>query len=629
MSVNLTNTNAAEKLVLSPEVEKVLRNCGDIFMPETRGDLIEKALDGKDKFTVSYEVPGMGEIAEADVIRCRNGAAINYREPYMRRRDPECMVIADQGPTDKTRYSDRFGTEFGPMRDETFQWLAQQDLILIPFMAGGEAYGYPALLIAPGNAGFFAGGLADLQGRIPASQLPNNFKPRSIIFVAPPFRHTRFDGKQVVVHNRTEEVHEIFSYNLYPGPSAKKGMYGLLLTLGEKEGWTTLHGSTVKVVTPFDHELTIMHEGASGGGKSEMIEQVHREPDGRLLMGQNLVTEDRFYIDLPDACKLYPVTDDMALCHPKFQNNSGKLVVSDAEQGWFLRVNHITNYGTDPHYEKLCIHPPEPLIFLNLHGAVDASCLLWEHTMDAPDKPCPNPRVVMPRRFVPDTVNSPVQLDIRSFGIRVPPCTTEKPSYGIIGLFHILPPALAWLWRLVSPRGHGNPSITDTEGMTSEGVGSYWPFATGRMVDQANLLLQQVIDTPNVRYKLIPNQHIGAYSVGFMPQWIARDFLARRGSVRFTKDQISESRCSLLGYFPKNVAIGGTSIPKGMLQVDLQPEVGVEAYEAGAQMLVNFFRKQLEKFVSPELHETGRKIIECCMDGGSINEYEALLPSAE
>jgi hypothetical protein len=81
-----------------------------------------------------------------------------------------------------------------------------------------------------------------------------------------------------------------------------------------------------------------------------------------------------------------------------------------------------------------------------------------------------------------------VDVMIRNFGIRTPPCTAERPSYGIIGYLHILPPALAWLWRLVSPRGYANPSVTETAGMTSEGVGSYWPFASGRIVDHANLL---------------------------------------------------------------------------------------------------------------------------------------------
>jgi hypothetical protein len=32
----------------------------------------------------------------------------------------------------------------------------------------------------------------------------------------------------------------------------------------------------------------------------------------------------------------------MALAHPSFQNGSGKLALKDAEDAWFVRVNHIT-----------------------------------------------------------------------------------------------------------------------------------------------------------------------------------------------------------------------------------------------------------------------------------------------
>src|SRR5690606_26279361 len=155
------------------------------------------------------------------------------------------------------------------------------------------------------------------------------------------------------------------------------------------------------------------------------------------------------HLVLKETCDLHPVTDDMALCHPSLQNDSGKLVVKDAENGWFLRMNHITEYGTDPHYEKLSIHPKEPLIFFNLRGVPRSTCLIWEHTMDAPGVPCPNPRVIMPRQFIPQIVNEPVEIDVRSFGVRTPPCTKENPTYGIIGMLHVLPPSLAWLWRLV------------------------------------------------------------------------------------------------------------------------------------------------------------------------------------
>ena len=91
--------------------------------------------------------------------------------------------------------------------------------------------------------------------------MPEHYKPRAIIFVAPPFRHTHFDGKQVVVHNRSKEMHEVWAYNLYPGPSAKKGVFSLLLDIGEQEGWVCCHTSAAMVETPYECEVVFMHEG--------------------------------------------------------------------------------------------------------------------------------------------------------------------------------------------------------------------------------------------------------------------------------------------------------------------------------------------------------------------------------
>ena len=198
--------------------------------------------------------------------------------------------------------------------------------------------------------------------------------------------------------------------------------------------------------------------------------------------------------------------------------------------------------------------------------------------MDAPGVPCPNPRVIMPRQFIPQIVNEPVEIDVRSFGVRTPPCTKENPTYGIIGMLHVLPPSLAWLWRLVAPRGHGNPSIIDTEGMTSEGVGLILAICN-RQVDQANLLLEQIVNSPNTRYILIPNQNIGAYKVDFMPEWLAREYVARRGSAKFRPEQLTESRCPLLGYALNSLKVDGNKIPKGLLQTHMQPEVGIEGYD--------------------------------------------------
>ncbi len=612
-----------------PEIADVLRASPKLTLPDSVQEMVDQACGGKgsNSFDVSFEVPGKGSVLEATVARVRNGVVANYPDPYMRRRDPDCMVIADDLPTDKPHYKDLYKTDFSPLRKQTLEWLSKQELTVFAFTAGQYNMGLSALVLAPSNAGFFALGLAMLQKFIPISQVPAGFAPKLILYVAPPFRHTHFQGKQMVVHDRKVGMHEMFAYNLYPGPSAKKGAYSGLLFLGEQEGWVTTHCSTVQVVTPYDNVITLMHEGASGGGKSEMLEHAHREMDGRVLLGENVKTGESYPLTLPRFCELQPVTDDMALCHPSLQTDNQKLSLVDAEDSWFVRVNHITHYATDPILERLTAEPPEPLLFLNIDAVPGSRALLWEHMEDKPGKPCPNPRVVIPRRIIPKIVNEPVSVDIRSFGVRTPPCTKEKPSYGILGLFHVLPPSLGWLWRLVAPRGYSNPSIVDSEEMSSEGVGSYWPFATGRRVDQANLLLEQIRKTPKVQYILCPNQHVGAWKTDFMPQWVAREYLARHGSAKFKKNQVTPARCTLLGLALQDLTIEGVSVPKYFLQVHQQPEVGEKAYDEGAEILFRFFEKHLRAFLVKDLSLLGKKIIETCLSRGTLKEYDALLPS--
>lgn len=629
---NLTSTSIRADLLsrlnLPEELRDVLTNCRSLTIAESTKQLVELSLGGSEdgRFEVGYDVPGRGWVPEVHVVRARNGVAVNYVDPYMRRRDPDCMVIADDRPTDKPLFIDRFAYPFEKLREETLAWLKDQDLACFFFKSGKMESGLPSVAVCPANAGFFAFGLALLQGILPLDEVDETFKPGAVIYVAPPFRHTHFNGKQMVVHERGDTLHTMFSYNLYPGPSAKKGIYGVLLNLGEREGWVTVHGSTVQVITPYDNVVTITHEGASGGGKSEMLQYAHREADGRLLLGENMSTGERRYLSLPQGCALHPVTDDMALAHPSFQNGNGKLAVKDAEGAWFVRVNHIDRYGIDPNLESLCAQSSEPLLFLSLHAVPGATCLIWEHVEDAPGKPCPNPRVILPRQVVPDVVDEVVEVDIRSFGVRTPPCTKEKPSYGIMGMLHLLPPALGWLWRMVAPRGFDNPSITDTVGMTSEGVGSYWPFATGLRVDQANLLLEQIRKTPRTRYTLSPNQHIGVWRTGFIPQWVAREYLARRGGARFRPDQITPARCPLLGYALYTMQIEGLIIPRWLLEVNTQPEVGNEAYDEGARQLSDFFVQQLKPYLAEtSLDPLGRQIIECALDGGSLSDFEGFM----
>ena len=624
-----------DSLTLPPDVRAALDACRSIVIPSSRAELYQLALGpgGGPRFTVEYDVDGT-PVVEADVVRCKNGIAVNYPEDYLRRRDPDCMRIADDLPTDKPRYRDVFGAEFAPVKALTLEWLSEQDLAVVPFKAGGPAYGYPSLAICPVNAAFFALALVDLQGWVTFEEL-GAYAPRSILYVAPPFRHTHFGGRQVVVHDRSKTLHEVFAYNLYPGPSAKKGVFSVLLDIGEQEGWVTAHASSVRVTTPYENETIIMHEGASGGGKSEMCQEMRRRDDGRILLGTNVVTDEPYVITLGETSALAPVTDDMTMCPPALQRGNGKLVVTDAEDGWFVRVDNLKEYGEDAHLDRVCIHPEEPLIFFNIQGVPDATCLPWEHTIDSTGKPCPNPRVVVPRRLIRGVINEPEEVDFRSFGVRMPACTRTHPTYGIMGMTHFVPPALAWLWRLIAPRGDKNPSIGESSatadrlahgGMVAEGVGSYWPFATGTKVAAANLLLRQIVDAPRTRYVLTPNQHIGAYKVGFAAEWLTREYLARRGPGRMRPDSLMASRCALFGYTLREMKIDGQLIRPTFLRPDQQSQVGVEAYDAGAKVLTDFFKSELRQFCTQDLDPLGRQIIDVCLRDGTIDDYVALTP---
>jgi hypothetical protein len=615
-------------LNLPEEVLELIKSAPRSLFFNSPEEIFKQSMGGEDNlsYDVKYDIPGQGEVTEVKLHRVTNGLSANYTDPYMRRRDPDTMLIGDSQPTDKKRFADEYGYDFSILRSETLEWLKGREIGIFLCFAGNYPIGAGGIVVTPLNASFFAFGLSLLQKIVSVFDLPSGFKVESVVYVAPPFRHTHFKGRQIVVHNRLEGLHEMFAFNLYPGPSAKKGFYSVLLAKGETEGWLTAHCSTVQVVSPYDNITTFMHEGASGGGKSEMIQNLVREPNGQIMIGQNIITGEKRVISIPLFCSFNPVTDDMALCHPSYQQTNGKLTVADAENAWFIRVDGVTAYGDDPFLEKITINPGEPLLFLNIDTRPDGTALIWNHTEDSPGRRCPNPRVVLPRRIVPGVISRPVTVDVRNFGVRMPPCTAGEPSYGIAGLFHILPPALAWLWRLVSPRGYANPSITGGGDMESEGAGSYWPFATGKRVRHANLLLEQIVNTPRVRYTLTPNQHIGAWKVGFKPQLLMREYLTRRGNARLRSDQYQTARCPLLGYELNYLTIEGSEIPTRFLKVYQQAEVGEEGYDAGSEILRGFFRKELQTFLEPDLLPLGRKIINACLDNCSVETYAKILP---
>ena len=620
------------KIVVPADLTSALEKCKTVIVPESKEDLVELCYGSAtlSHYEVSYEIPGKGRIVEAEVARCKNGPCVNFMEEYMRRRDPHCMYIGDDLPTDKPTFKDAWGYDFSKLREETTAWLSEQPLVVMPFSIGGKIHGYDSLVVAPANAAFFAYALANIQDFVCFDDTEASYVPRSIIYVAPPFRHTHFGGKQAVVHCRSEQLHEVFSYNLYPGPSAKKGCFSILLDIGEQEGWITNHASAALLITPYENEIVFMHEGASGGGKSEMLEEIHRESDGRVLLGKHSVTGEHFHMSIGETCEIFPIADDMVMAHSDMQDTPNKLTITDAENGWFLRVDGDKYYGNIPKYERASIHPSEPIEFFNIDGKPGATCLIWEHKLESTGKPCSNPRVILPRNMIENIVpgDEGIVVDVRSFGVRMPPSTLDNPNYGVIGMVQIIPPSLAWLWRLVAPRGYKNPSIADKSKhneMTSEGIGSYWPFATGRKITQANLLLKQICEASETLYILIPNQYIGAYKVGFASEWLTREYLARRGGT-VKANHLVKSRCPLFGYALDEMKIDGQYIRQTFLRPELQSRLGEEGYDTGAKIITDFFKEELKQYLVPELDPLGREIIELCLNDAPIEKYVDLTP---
>src|SRR5260221_10346028 len=97
-------------MTLPPELEIVLSKCPNWMIPRDRETIMRMAMgDANDVYEVAYDVPGLGAVVEATVTRCKNGLSVNYPDPKMRRRDPDCLIVADDQPSDKDRFVDRFG----------------------------------------------------------------------------------------------------------------------------------------------------------------------------------------------------------------------------------------------------------------------------------------------------------------------------------------------------------------------------------------------------------------------------------------------------------------------------------------------------------------------------------------
>lgn len=67
-------------------------------------------------------------------------------------------------------------------------------------------------------------------------------------------------------------------------------------------------------------------------------------------------------------------------------------------------------------------------------------------------------------------------------------------------------------------------------------------------------------------------------------------------------------------------------IRQTFLRPETQSKLGIEGYDTGAKILTDFFKEELPQFLTEDLDPLGRKIIECCLNDGTLEDYLALTP---
>jgi hypothetical protein len=115
------------------------------------------------------------------------------------------------------------------------------------------------------------------------------------------------------------------------------------------------------------------------------------------------------------------------------------------------------------------------------------------------------------------------------------------------------------------------------------------------------------------------------------PQWIMREYLARRGSNPFRPEALIPARCPLLGYAMRSVSGRGRRDPD-LVPPHRHPAAGRRGglRRGGRQQLREFFGEQLNQFLrDDDLHAAGRIIIEACIGGATAADYERLSAEVE
>jgi len=153
---NLFEILEKNKVALPDDAREILSGCKSFTVFDTVNQLAVAAVNGENnnQYEVKYTLSDGTEVIEAIIHKVTNGISANYTEAYMRRRDPDTMLIGDDLPTDKLRFFDLMVYDFNNLRKVTIAWLQSQDLAVFFFFAGRDHIGTGGIAIAPANAGF-------------------------------------------------------------------------------------------------------------------------------------------------------------------------------------------------------------------------------------------------------------------------------------------------------------------------------------------------------------------------------------------------------------------------------------------------------------------------------------------
>ena len=127
---NLFKVLEKRKVGLPDDATVILSGCKSFKVFDNVKQLAVAAVGGENSnyFEVSYSLPNNEKVTEAIIHKVTNGISANYTGEYMRRRDPDTMLIGDDLPSDKERFDEKYGYSFDKLRKETISWLQTQDL---------------------------------------------------------------------------------------------------------------------------------------------------------------------------------------------------------------------------------------------------------------------------------------------------------------------------------------------------------------------------------------------------------------------------------------------------------------------------------------------------------------------